>query len=448
VSPVVFESLRRKFLCNRQSVGAITSATIILGSGILPLIVFYLLIADASVLITPDSTEYIAFAKGILSGDYSFLNTTAGFRTPGYPLLISMTELILGADLQNVIYLHLFATIVVGVFCVIFLRRLINPIFVVGIYVFSILLFLPLFFAILTEWVLGCLLIATYVLVVSYFRRPNLYIFGAISFLISFGILCRPPMIAALAVPLSLIVFNFKDRFLKKSLILFLCLMIPSSWAAFNFYKEGVFALSPRVGFWRLAQAGLLSGFSESHTGYEFKDDTKVFLQKFEAQRHALMDFNGQERQLERAFNNNYAAALDVSTDMGLSWAEGDRLAAELAAPVIQTNLKEYLILIVNDFKSQFSFAGWYLWAVCLLALGISLKSVKDAALETVGLYYSLYLAWLVHLVHTGSAVFYVPMLSRLFWLTFTPVFFLSALIISLSIKFVRPAPCNSIADN
>jgi hypothetical protein len=107
-------------------------------------------------------------------------NTTAGFRTPGYPLLISMTELILGADLQNVIYLHLFATIVVGVFCVIFLRRLINPIFVVGIYVFSILLFLPLFFAILTEWVLGCLLIATYVLVVSYFRRPNLYIFGAI----------------------------------------------------------------------------------------------------------------------------------------------------------------------------------------------------------------------------------------------------------------------------
>lgn len=128
---------------------------------------------------------------------------------------------------------------------------------------------------------------------------------------------------------------------------------------------------------------------------------------------------------------------------MGLSWAEGDRLAAELAAPVIQTNLKEYLILILNDFKSQFSFASWYLWAVCLLALGISLRSVKDSSPETLGLYYSLYLAWLVHLVHTGSAVFYVPMLSRLFWLTFTPVFFLSALVISHSIKFVRAAPCD-----
>lgn len=317
MSPIVFESLRQKFLCNRLSVGAITTAAIILACGILPLIIFYLLIVHASVLITPDSTEYIAFAKGILSGDYSFLIYTAGFRTPGYPLLLSMTELILGADIQNVIYLHLFATIVVGVFCVIFLRRLINPIFVVGIYVFSILLFLPLFFAVLTEWFLVCLLIATYVLVVSYFRRPNLYIFGAISFLISFRILCRPPMIAALAVPLSLIVFNFKDQFVKKVLILLLCLMIPASWAAFNFYKEGVFGLSPRVGFWRLAQAGVLSGFSESYKISELKEDTKVFLQKFELQRHPLADFHGQDSQLERAFNNNYAAALDVSTDYG-----------------------------------------------------------------------------------------------------------------------------------
>ena len=416
----------------------VTRAAALLASGVIPVIVFYLLISDFDVFVTDDSTEYISFARGLLSGDYSFLTTTAGFRTPGYPLLLLVTESILGPDLQNVLWLHLLITILAGGISVFLLRKLINPFFSLGIFTSSLLLFIPFFSAILTEWSMGCLLIATYVLSFAYFSSPNIKTFGAVCFLVSFGILCRPPMMGALFVPICLMFYPPKDRFFTKLIVLLSCLLIPLTWAGFNFYREGVFALSPRVGFWRLAQAGVLKEIPVDQPSTEEQNDLKIFRDKFESRRQSLSAISDQEKALEKAFNKNYAVALDVSREMGLSFAEGDRLAQQLAVPAIRKNLQEYLVLITRDFLSQVSYASAYLWAVCLLALGFSLRAIRVADSPNLGIHYSLYLSFLVHLIHTGSAVLFVPMLPRLFWLTFVPFFFLSAVVLAHSIKFVR----------
>jgi hypothetical protein len=386
------------------------------------------------VMITEDSGEYLNFAQGIIHRDFSLIQGTAIYRTPGYPMLLALGNFIFGEITATLIHLHLLLAISVTLGAIWSLRCVIPALATFGAVGWYALFNAPFSLAMLTEWSVGFIIVATLSLAVRFLWQPKLRIFGVLSFLVAFAVLCRPPMIVLAAVPLIGLFYLGRAQ-LKLALIILVCsAALPLSWAFYNYSKHGVLSLSPRSGIVQLAQAGLLSD-SEVLCGEICQSDDEVkFVHSFSELKKIPEDLGLVERRVERAYNHNYGLILGLVKENGWSPQQANRFAIQLRENILHERGRVYLDFIFAEFISQinilsFEYQVGFLILVTLLVVrtrgqGVDFKHPLILATA---------LAVGIHLIHMGLCVVAVHMLPRFFLLTFLPVVYMLILCLAFS---------------
>ena len=386
------------------------------------------------VMITEDSGEYLNFAHGIIQSNFSLIQGTAIYRAPGYPILLAFGNIIFGDVAERLIYLHLLWASSMTLVAIWSLSCVIPVWITLGAVGWYALFNAPFSLAMLTEWSVGFIIVATLSLAVRFLWKPNLRIFGVITFLIAFAILCRPPMIVLSVIPVIGLVCLGRNR-LKLAVIILLCsAALPLSWAFYNYSTHGVLSLSPRSGIVKLAQAGLFSDSDISCGEICQSDDEVKFVHSFSELKKTPEDLGQLERRVEKAYNSNYGLILGLVKENGWSPQQADDFSSQLRDNILRGRWRVYLNFIFSEFISQIYILSPEYQVGFLILFSLLIVRVSKQGIELKHpLILTSTLAIGIHLIHMALCVGAVHMLPRFFLLTFLPVVYMLILCLGFS---------------
>ncbi len=208
-------------------------------------------LGNSPVILDNDSHDYLRFSESILSGSIfersqgQPIEYSLAVRTPSYPLILAATEAAFGPNPSNVVFTH----ILLGALCLGICLLLASNKFE-GL-IFGLCSLLALAMAsdtakhVLTEWPTLCFILPTLAALARAEQRPSTATVALATLLSSLLILMRPAMLSLLA-PLCFLGLVLARRhhlsLLIGSTIGFLPILF---WLMFNFYRLGVFTLTP-----------------------------------------------------------------------------------------------------------------------------------------------------------------------------------------------------------
>lgn len=383
---------------------------------------------------TDDSSEYLLFAQAITSNTVDSLGGTVIFRTPGYPLLLALGDLMIGSIESNIFYLHITISFLACFISIWFLQPMVAPWITLGAFGWYSLFNAPFSMVILTEWTVGALIVAVLSLLASLLHRPTLKTFICLSLMVSFGILIKPPMLILALIPALGVLCLPKSCRYQGLFTLVITALLPLSWAQHNYSKYGVFSLSPRSAVVKLAQAGLLSDKSITCDGFCQTTQESAFVESFSTRRKIAKDFVLSDRAIERAYNYNYGLILELITDAGWSVKEAEEFIKGLQRNIVAGQEFVYYEFIFTEFFSQIFVLPTLYQIGFLILVGFLILSIREGSLFwKEPLVLSTAAATVVHLVHMAACVSVVHMIPRFFLLTFLPLVYMVILCLVFS---------------
>ena len=194
----------------------------------------------------PDSNDYLVYAREILKG--SFVSPDAK-RTPGYPLFIAFSYLLLGNRPDSVVWLQIITGLISQYFFVYLLRSLR---FSSGIIVAVLLLYLlsPLAYIdlnVLTESFTVFLCISLFLLLFKYFESRKIVFLILVLITAEFLVFTRPQFIVFTV--LGAVFLLYKKEKLISILLLVVILFSAGAWSLVNLEKNKYFGMTSLVGF-------------------------------------------------------------------------------------------------------------------------------------------------------------------------------------------------------
>lgn len=226
----------------------------------------------------PDSESYLVFKDRILAGtlvNTSLPDVSRAFRTPGYPILLALADLIMPGNGGQYVLMHL----VFGIITACVLAWSLKSFVPTSLTMLAVLLlahdmrqFFP---AILTEWIGIQLVLLFFAGVVRYFARPSWVTLAWITLVVAFAVLVRPALQYLTIVPILLVFFGRFGNIAIRASATLPGLLVVLTWCAVNFFSLGRFTLSAFEGANIFGVASLI-GFAESEPGDS--DDFKEFV--------------------------------------------------------------------------------------------------------------------------------------------------------------------------
>jgi hypothetical protein len=364
--------------------------------------------------LTPDSFEYINFAKQIQNKDLISPYQKEIVRTPMYPVLLSFFDL---SDYNNLKKLHLF---------IFFVTILIVPILLLEKFNFSVLFFSTSFvlclvnefaLSILTEWISICFLILLVSLFFIYLKNKTVVILLNLCTVTVILALLRPVLLFLVFIPF---IYNLITKARIK--ILFLSFFTPIflilPFYLNNYYKYNYFTLSPFSGVSLFGVSSVIDP-SLGNDNINIKDD--IFLNYLRSKIKVSTPIDSQLK-LESNYNFNvWMSAEEFRKEFNLNYFEWNKIAFNSSLIVINSNPIKYLTHIVSQFKHQVFYLPLYWWLVIIFNLFYK-KNFSTYKL----LYNFCLFSIVIHLVHLFICSMTNVIFYRLFILTVIPVIFTS----------------------
>jgi len=424
---VVFSSLKSAFSQHLRTLG-ITSFLI------LPwfLVVGVMLYLPATT--TDDSSEYLIFAEAIKNWNFQSLEGTTIFRSPGYPLLLAMGDIIFGTINQNIFYLHLTIAILASLVAAWSLTNLIAPWITLGAFGWYLLFNAPFSMVILTEWAVGALLVVAFSLATRFLSSPTPKIYWLLCLVTSFTILSKPPMLI-LGIVVALGIFYLPGRAKYQGILaLLIASLLPLTWARYNQMNYRIFSLSPRAGVVKLAQIGLLSERPIVCDNLCQTKEETTFVESFDGGRKGPSAYAPLDRAVERSYNHNYGLILSLLKDTKWDVLQTDQFTTRLRNQILEGQEILYYKFLFSEFISQVFILPGLFQIGFLVLLGLLVfkllngqASLKDPLIATT------MIAVVIHFAHMAACVSVVHMLPRFFILTFLPVVYMLMLCLLFS---------------
>lgn len=383
----------------------------------------------------PDSKGYLIFAEQILNFEILNRDTVSWptvIRTPAYPALIALSQLIVRDNQYSILLLHfLFAFLALLVFVQRF-SLLISPKFSIFLGFIALFVWREYYTLVLTEWIALCTLIIFYCQLPLKHKEFTARRLLAISLLAAFLMLLKPVFLCLLPVLAGLVLLSVPRENLRYAFTYLLTGLMPVFlWAVFNVYRLGTFSIAVFSGHNLFGNASMVGSAS-------FNEESESRLRRFaDYVNQRKLPVAGKERDLlpemlenyqsmTKAHNYNvYQVALKFEAESGLSRAEYDSLMKEYALHVISNNKKEYLSLVLQGMLV--AKRDIWLMLISLLCLYMMFKS---GHMLTVVLATTLS----THMIYMVSISFLQINIERYYFLTLIPLglFTICALLSSL----------------
>ena len=372
-------------------------------------------------LLAGDSAQYLEFAKAIRSGEVFSSQEPKAYalylRTPGFPLLLAVGELLTGGDRRDALRLVHASLGLIAVFAVMYLLRTqIHPL-ISGLSVICALAQAQeVNLAVMTEWLTLSYLLILYATWAAFFteRKLKWLVWGAV--ICSLMVLTRPVFLYLLPLPFAMALLFLRRQpgpTLRRALAALALGCAPVAlWAAFNFYRLGLFTVSP-AGVVSLFGVASALGPASAQAG----DDLafQVFVREANRMRSILDSLAGvpggpTQEQIYSVVADNTSLAWMLKEQLQLSWKDTTHYLARYSHRVIIDRGRTYLMYVWQGVTGLYSLLPllvpmllfpFYLWwrrvslplayaAIMFLALHVSYAVLIAVVGVMHGRYYNL----------------------------------------------------------
>jgi hypothetical protein len=370
-----------------------------------------------------DSHSYLIFANQILSGallDFQQINWSTIIRTPGYPCLLALAQLVFGSGLNSISYLHFALGLLALLFFVFRLSALIGQSSAIILGFLSLFVWREHYSIISSEWSAFCsLLIFLTCLPLSAAEFTGRRLI-ALSLIASVLILVKPSLIAILPVISLMILLVVDKTYIRSAFVIFLVGLAPLFlWSLFNLYRLGVFNIAAVSGHNLFGTTSLLAAIKVDPLGYPRLSRFAEYVEKNK------LPAPGQEWEVLSQLPENYQTlsklqqhnmenvALKFAPEEMLSRADYDSLMKQYAWRVIKENPKAYLSLVATGV----GVAKRDLWLIIVAILCMALM-IKNGHQLSVLMGVSLG----VHISHLVFLSIFQIVMDRTYLLTLIPL--------------------------
>lgn len=347
-------------------------------SFILPSLALCLILATIDQIFAgaPDSDNYQAFARSILSGEIlekrpiEEIPLYRAIRTPVYPTLILLVTGGFQGEIHNMLWLHMVFAVASVVAVSVALRPYCPPLVAGGITAGILLLMYQHYKALMTEWSAVNIVLLAFALIVATIRNPSIRNLFLLSLLAVLGVVLRPALAPLLIIPPIMILYS--RRFIIREWLLYASALLPLlAWMTFNWYHIEAFTLAQLKGHNSIG-IGAIVGHAEVQPG----DPPE--LQKF------IVEYNevkqpayGEEDEFVATLDDHYVKAYFEQAIYWIAYPLRDeelgiiRFDREFMGVygerAIAANPDNYVKYVIYNLKSFFSFKAPYLTLILVL---------------------------------------------------------------------------------
>lgn len=375
--------------------------------------------------ITPDGTEYIAYASALLSGSWSQLvSDELAHRTPGYPAILAVGTLIWGPGDNSARYVHALLTALVLLFTCVNLRSYVHPLVTVILFGLVAQASRVFFLCVLSEWSSMMLLILLFSMLARYLTSSSKLLLTFISICCAGIVFIRPALLPALLIPGYLVTRDGPKHRVAGIFIVSASLAPLLAWAAMNYRLHGEFSMSPRNGFCLFT---LSSVVGEIHSqDLPAGSDARKFAEEFSARRSPPVRHTLDKRYskvIEATYNQNmWQVADQIRIEHGWSLRRFGQVTRLIAFKFMRENWLSYLKFTFFEFIKQLYLLDLPGMIFLVLAVLSGLSARKTASTQSLSELTWIFLA--LHLLHMAFCVLLVHMLYRFFAVTYYPLCF------------------------